>query len=230
MGFAEKVTGTLKAKKYKRELTHTLNVRFGPHAGTDRITVYEGDNYIGGNNYIQNCRIGRGSYIGRDTTIQSSMIGRYSSIGAEVQLLSGRHPSRDFVSTHPAFYSVCPVTGRTYVKQQKYQERADVDTFGHQLEIGNDVWIGQGAALMEGIRIGDGAIIGAGAVVTKDVEPYSVVAGVPAKEIRKRFSEEEIEWLLLLAWWNRDEEWIRANAEYFENISLLKSKQQKSND
>ena len=227
MGFVEKVIVTLRAKKYKKHLENMLNVRFGSHAGTDRDTVYEGDNYIGGNNYIQNCRIGRGSYIGRDTTIKNSVIGKYCSIGAEVQLVSGGHPSRDFVSTHPSFYSLHPVIGKTYVKSQKHREQTSVGIHHHQLEIGNDVWIGQGAALMEGIKIGDGAIIGARAVVTKDVEPYSIVGGVPAREIRKRFSEEEIEWLRSLAWWNQDEEWISTNAEYFETVSMLKSKLEK---
>ena len=76
--------------------------------------------------------------------------------------------------------------------------------------IGNDVWIGYEAVIMAGVRIGDGAIIGARAVVTKDVEPYSIVGGVPAKEIRKRFSPEVIARLLELQWWNREPEQIRA--------------------
>ena len=68
--------------------------------------------------------------------------------------------------------------------------------------IGNDVWIGYDAVIMAGVRIGDGAIIGTRAVVTKDVEPYSIVGGVPAKEIRKRFSPEVIKKLMELQWWN----------------------------
>lgn len=75
--------------------------------------------------------------------------------------------------------------------------------------IGNDVWIGYDAVIMAGVRIGDGAIIGTRAVVTKDVEPYSIVGGVPAKEIRKRFAPEVIKRLLELQWWNWPEEKIR---------------------
>ena len=68
------------------------------------------------------------------------------------------------------------------------------------------------------MRIGDGAIVAAGAVVTKDVEPYTIVGGVPAKQIRKRFTDEEIEFLLSFKWWEKDVAWIAANASKFENI------------
>lgn len=75
--------------------------------------------------------------------------------------------------------------------------------------IGNDVWIGYDAVIMAGVTIGDGAIIGTRAVVTKDVEPYSIVGGVPAREIRKRFAPEVVEWLMELKWWDWSEEKIR---------------------
>ena len=75
--------------------------------------------------------------------------------------------------------------------------------------IGNDVWIGYDAVIMAGVTIGDGAIIGTRAVVTKDVAPYSIVGGVPAREIRKRFAPEVVEWLMELKWWDWPEEKIR---------------------
>ncbi|MNJ59998.1 Virginiamycin A acetyltransferase [compost metagenome] len=77
--------------------------------------------------------------------------------------------------------------------------------------IGNDVWIGRRATIMPGVRIGDGAIVGAEAVVTKDVEPYTIVGGNPAKEIRKRFSPDVIQELLEIKWWDRDIELIQQN-------------------
>jgi len=77
--------------------------------------------------------------------------------------------------------------------------------------IGNDVWIGFEAVIMSGVAIGDGAIVGARAVVTKDVPPYTIVGGVPAKEIRKRFSDERISELLSLKWWDWPEEKIQKN-------------------
>lgn len=89
--------------------------------------------------------------------------------------------------------------------------------------IGNDVWIGYDAVIMGGVTIGDGAIIGTRAVVTKDVEPYSIVGGVPAKEIRKRFALEVIKRLLELQWWNWPEEKIRSAIKSIHsgNVELL---------
>ncbi len=79
------------------------------------------------------------------------------------------------------------------------------------ITVGNDVWIGYEAVILAGVTIGDGAIIGTRAVVTKDVPPYTIVGGVPAKPIRKRFSEEKIAKLLTIKWWDRSEEYIRRN-------------------
>lgn len=79
--------------------------------------------------------------------------------------------------------------------------------------IGNDVWIGYNATILAGVHIGDGAIIATNATVTKDVEPYTIVGGNPAKEIRKRFTKEEIERLLKLKWWDRDIGWITNNVK-----------------
>ncbi|WP_288342573.1 CatB-related O-acetyltransferase [uncultured Dubosiella sp.] len=83
--------------------------------------------------------------------------------------------------------------------------------------IGNDVWIGYEAIVLSGVTIGDGAIIGTRAVVTKDVPPYTIVGGIPAKPIRKRFSDEVISKLLELQWWNWPENWIK------ENIDVIQS-------
>ena len=91
-------------------------------------------------------------------------------------------------------------------------DRADVATAWDNkgdIVIGNDVWIGYEAVILSGVTIGDGAIIGARAVVTKDVAPYSIVGGVPAKEIRKRYDPQTIERLIQLKWWDWPEENIR---------------------
>lgn len=80
--------------------------------------------------------------------------------------------------------------------------------------IGNDVWLGYHAVIMPGVTIGDGAIVAAESVVTKDVEPYTIVGGNPAKEIKKRFSEAEIQHLLRLEWWNWDIETITQNVQH----------------
>ena len=134
----------------------------------------------------------------------------------------GQHPTNKFVSIHPAFYSPSnDVSSVHYVIENKYDEFRYTNT-GYIVEIGNDVWIGKNVQLMEGIEIGDGAIIAAGAVVTKDVEPYSIVGGVPAKLIRKRFGEDDIEFLKELRWWDKSEDWIKENAQYFFDIKVLK--------
>ena len=87
--------------------------------------------------------------------------------------------------------------------------------------IGNDVWIGDGVFIKAGVSIGSGAIIGAHAVVTKDIEPYTVVAGVPAKEIRKRFSEEIIKELMAMKWWDWSDEELTKYGELFDNPEKL---------
>lgn len=137
------------------------------------------------------------------------MIGRFCSIacGAKFVFTSANHSLKSLSTyTFPIFYEEwkLPVSEIT----KAWDNRGNI-------VIGNDVWIGYEALILSGVTIGDGAVIGARAVVTKDVPPYTIVGGVPAKQIRKRFSEEEIEMLLVLKWWNWDAEKISA---YIKNI------------
>ena len=90
------------------------------------------------------------------------------------------------------------------------------------ITIGNDCWIGVRVFFTGGIHVGDGAVVLSGAVVTKDVPPYAVVGGVPAKIIKFRYNQETINWLLKVQWWNRPLEWLRENSELMCNINKLK--------
>lgn len=182
-------------------------------------TTFEGGNRIGEQTTFTGS-IGYGSYIGRNCYI-TAKIGRYCSIAGHVRTAIGRHPTDTFVSTHPAFFSVAEQSGFTYVKQGKFEELRAADEVGNSVVIGNDVWIGEGAILLDGVTVGDGAVIAAGAVVVKNVPPYTVVGGVPAKEIKKRFSDAEIEFLLRTEWWNRPKDWICRHADLFEDIGRL---------
>ncbi|MCF8296152.1 MAG: CatB-related O-acetyltransferase [Melioribacteraceae bacterium] len=131
----------------------------------------------------------------------------------------GLHPTIDFVSTSPSFFSLNPPNGLLLVEKQKFKEHKYIDKEKKfVVKIGNDVWIGNNVIILDGITIGDGAVIAAGSVVTKDVEPYSIIGGVPAKLIRYRFSNDKIEFLLKFRWWQKELDWILKNIQYFEDI------------
>ena len=164
---------------------------------------------------LRNAELGDFSYVARNSQIYNTRVGKFTCIGPNVSAGMGAHPSADFVSTHPLFYSTLgQAGGLVIVKENLFDEFPFT-------EIGNDVWIGNNAIIKYGIKIGDGAIIGSGAVVTKDVEPYSIVGGVPAKIIKYRFPQEQIEFLINFKWWDKDLEWIKKNKELFTNIEKL---------
>lgn len=130
-------------------------------------------------------RMGLGSYIGERTFLHAN-IGRFSSIANDVVCNPGMHAYlAPFATTSPCFFSLNPrkvQCGSTFAKEQLFQEYRMVDYVNNiAVNIGNDVWIGERAFLVGGINIGDGAVVLAGAVVTKDVPPYAIVGGVPAK-------------------------------------------------
>ena len=200
------------------------NIKIGKNVATNR-SILEGNNKINDNTVFVNGRLGFGTYLGANCNFNATEIGRYCSIGSFVKVLSANHPTRDFVSTHPAFFSLSKQAGFTYTSTPKFQEQKLLDIQkGISVSIGNDVWIGEEVIIIGGVTICDGAVIGARAVVTKDVPPYTKVGGIPAKVIGKRFTEDEIAFLLNLQWWNKGEPWIVENAPLFSDIHDLMKK------
>lgn len=128
-------------------------------------------------------------------------IGKFCSIAQNVTIFLGGNHRLDWISLYP-FEPTHPSWPDTKGTETSLITKGDVT-------IGNDVWIGSGATIMSGVSVGDGAAIGTGSVVTSDVDPYSVVAGNPAKVIKMRFSEEDIARLLEIKWWDWPEDMIR---------------------
>lgn len=169
---------------------------------------------LGGNCLIRTSSFGDFSYAEAGVRITHTSIGKYCSIGPGVMIGLAAHPVDRYASTHPVFYLNRPHLGYDFVTEDLRSDYTGTN-------IGNDVWIGANALVMDGVSIADGAIIGAGSVVTKDVEPYTIVGGVPAKPIRKRFDDRTIDALLEIKWWDKGETWIRDNAEKLTDTHRL---------
>lgn len=185
-------------------------------------SVLEGRNYVGRNARLNHTLLGFGSQINDWGEFTNTRIGRYTSIGTHVMTVIGDHPLDRHASTHTAFYDASGPLGFTYVKTSTFDPQDYVDREQNiQIEIGNDVWIGSGVKILSGVTIADGAVVGCGAVVTRDLEPYGIYAGIPAKLIRKRFDDATIEKLLEQKWWNRSEEWIGAHIAQFSDVEEL---------
>jgi virginiamycin A acetyltransferase len=135
--------------------------------------------------------LGDHTYVNWGALISSGRVGSYCSIGYRSQIGMAEHPT-DFLSTSP----------RTFGERNVFGARASWNDFPAPPVIGSDVWIGGQAVVLQGVTIGHGAIVAAGAVVTRSVPPYGIAAGVPARVLRKRFSEETIAALLALRWWD----------------------------
>ena len=158
---------------------------------------------------VVNSFIDRYSFCGYDCEIINCNIGSFCSIANNVKIGGAMHPI-EWVSMSPAFYE-----GKNSGIKAKFFEHPR--GLYKTTNIGHDVWIGQNVLIKQGVSIGTGSVIGMGCVVTKDIEPYSIIGGVPGKEIKKRFSQIIIEKLLRSEWWNFSDKKLVKFAPYFND-------------
>ena len=210
---------------FQYELLHWMN-EIG-YTCNDCFYIYENEGYNKEDIVYRGCKVGKYTY-GYESFLSyyplASSIGRYCSINYTARIWNNH--SMNCVTTHPfldypLFYSWESYESRQYYiyKYGKYFNNAEYEDSplrnNQKIEIGNDVWIGANAIILPGVKIGDGAVIAAGAVVTKNVEPYAIVGGVPAKLIKYRFSKEEIRQFEEIQWWEWSTEDIEKNIELF---------------
>lgn len=160
---------------------------------------------VGCDNSIINSIVGRHSNIKYNCKISSAKIGKFCVFAQNVTVGAGKHPVH-FASTNFLFYSNTK-SFKTFADGEYFLDERDV------INIGHDVWFGANSSVVGNVNIGSGAVIAYGAVVTKDVPPYAVVGGVPAKIIKMRFPDEVIERLLEIKWWNLSDAFF---AEHFK--------------
>ena len=163
----------------------------------DSISKIAANVHILENSIVNRSKIESYTYLGKNSLIQNSTIGKFCSIANDVLIGLGAHPIYNF-STSPIFYKKNnPLKIVLVDKDSQFQEYKPI-------VIGHDVWIGTRAIVLDGVSIGTGSIIAANSVVTKDVPPYAIVAGSPARIIRFRFDESKIKELLDSSWWELD--------------------------
>ena len=160
---------------------------------------------VGNGAQLVGCTVGRYSYL-YGTSAVNTEIGAFCSIAAGSSIGGGSHPT-DWVSSSPVFYRGKNVLKTNFSRNEYPEFKKNV--------IGNDVWIGAKCLIKGGVTIGTGAVIGMGSVVTKDVPPYEIWAGNPARCIRKRFDDQTIEELLVSKWWELSDEKLAACGDLF---------------
>jgi phosphonate metabolism protein (transferase hexapeptide repeat family) len=158
---------------------------------------------IGPNTSIAESSIGDYTYTAGDNSIIYSEVGKFCSIASHVRFNPGNHPMDRVTQHHMTYrrvqYGFGPADDAPF-----FEWRRD-----HKVIVGHDVWIGHGAILLPGVSVGTGAVIGAGAVVSRDIEPYTIAVGVPARPLRRRFPDGVVTRLLQIAWWD----WTREELE-----------------
>lgn len=156
--------------------------------------VFGGSNFVGRRVKIFDSKVGKYSYFAADTCVNNARIGMFCSIGHEVIIGGMGFHDMQKISTHPSFFG-SKLFGNFVLYEKKFHEEKVTI-------IGRDVWIGARVIVMNGVTVGDGSVVAAGSVVTKNVEPYTVVGGVPAKLIKKRFCDQNKESIIKNSRWN----------------------------
>ena len=169
---------------------------------------------IGARTAMSDTAFGDYSYITSDCHVIGSTIGKFCSIANQTRINPGNHPVWRASQHHFTYRS----------RQYGLAEEDDSEVFAwreaNAVLLGHDIWIGHGATILAGVTIGSGAVVGAGAVVSKDVAPYAIVAGVPAKPIRRRFADSIAERLQALAWWDWDHARLGAALDDFRRLKI----------
>lgn len=169
---------------------------------------------------LVNVSMDRHSFCGYDCEMSEVKIGAFCSIANNVTIGGGEHPV-SWVSTSPVFYE-----GRDSVKAKfSSHPREQV----RQTVIGHDVWIGRNVLIKQGVTIGNGSVIGMGSVVTRDVAPYSIVAGIPARVIKRRFEQETAEKIEMTRWWEMPDQDLNRYARFFRDPILFLQQWEKEN-
>lgn len=193
--------------------------KLGPEPLVDPTAVVIGSRLgrfteVGARTSFTESVLGDYSYVVNDSEVIYTTIGKFCSIAAMVRLNPGNHPMWRASQSHFVYRASRYFAGETDEAVFFEWRRA------HKVTIGHDVWIGHGAIVLPGRSIGTGAVIAAGAVVTRDVAPYAIVAGVPARAIRERFSAGIAERLQALAWWDWEHERLRLALPDFRSLPV----------
>ena len=169
---------------------------------------------VGARTILLDVTMGDYSYVVNDSQITYTTIGKFCSIAAMTRINPGNHPMDRASQAHFTYRASAYFPGESD-EAEFFEWRR-----GHRVHIGHDVWIGHGAIVLPGRGIGTGAVVAAGAVVTKDVPAYTIVAGNPARTIRRRFSEAITDRLADLAWWDWGHETLRSALPDFRKLSV----------